>query len=129
AEMIELFRRLPKRREQGALPASAAAVTMTETEAVAPLQQAVKQAAESFFLQVVDHGGDAVSAMRYWQDNGHDWPADIWLFQVLAEYDGLPRQQRRQFRIRATEQPHSRFNELTLIRDYTLALVPLAAEA
>src|SRR5699024_4782129 len=84
AEMIELFRRLPKRREQGALPASAAAVTMTETEAVAPLQQAVKQAAESFFLQVVDHGGDAVSAERRWQDNGHDRPADIWLLQVLA---------------------------------------------
>lgn len=129
ALMVELFQRLPKRREQVALPDSAQAVEQAEIEAIAPLQQAVKQAAEAFFLHVVDAAGEPVSALDYWHNQHHDWPADIWLFQVLAEHDGLPRRQRSRFRLVASEEPHSRYNELTLIRDYKVELARLTAEA
>lgn len=125
ALMVALFARVPKRREQTVLPESADAVDTLEIEAVAPLQRAVKQAAEAFFLKAVDEAGQPLSAMDYWHEQSCQWPADIWLFQVLAEYDGLPAKQRAQFRLTATEEPQSRFNELTLVRDYDVALAPL----
>src|SRR5699024_10358612 len=124
ALIVELFQRIPKRREQVELPDSAEAVEVMAMEAVAPLQQAVKQAAEAFFLHVVDASGQPVSALAYWREQAHDWPADIWLFQVLAEYDGLPRRQRRRFSLDPTEEAHSRCNQRMLIRDYMLRLEP-----
>lgn len=122
-DIVSAFARIPKRREQAPLPESAAAVESTAIEAVAPLQKAVKQAAETFFLRVVDAAGEPQSALAYWQQGDYDWPADIWLFQILAEYDGLPVDQRRCFRLSPTEEAHSRFNELTLVRDYVVELL------
>src|SRR5699024_1224310 len=122
AAMVALFAALPKRHAEAVAMASAEAVQFTEQESVAPLQGAMKQAAEVFFLQVVEQNGAPLSAVQYWQQQQHQWPADIWLFQVLSEYQGLPQSHKKHFVFQPQETPASATNALRLVRDYQLRL-------
>lgn len=122
AHILALFSAMPKRHAEAVELASAEAVQIAEQESVAPLQGAMKKAAEAFYMQVVEQGGAPLSAVEYWQQQAHDWPADIWLFQVLSEYQGLPRSQKQHFHFAPREVPASTTNALRLVRDYELRL-------
>ena len=83
-------------------------------------QRALKADVEAFMLTVVDSRG-ALSALDYLQQRELQWDPEVWLFQVLSEYQGLQLEQRRLFRLQRDEAPASRFNELYLIADLELS--------
>lgn len=119
--VAELMAGLPRQLQEMPM-LTAAAATQVETQRVELIHNQVKQAAEAFYLQVVEQAGKPQSALAYWQQQQHPWEADIWLFQVLSEYQGLPRQERSFFTLTSEEQNASTTNELRLVRDYHLAL-------
>lgn len=122
--LVDLLHRLPKpvQRLEAVTPASAADVQ--ESTLVAARQQALKEDVERFYLAVVEQQGDeTISALDYLERAGHDWSPEIWLFQVIAEYQGLPRTEQRAFRLQHHEEPASPFNDLRLIHDVVLRLV------
>ncbi|HLR17346.1 MAG TPA: hypothetical protein VK099_05680 [Alcanivoracaceae bacterium] len=120
--MLALFAAMPKRREDSIELAAATAVQVAEQASVAPLQGEVKQAATAFYMRAVESNGEVLSAMDFWREEEHEWPADIWLFQVLSEYQGLPKSQQRYFYLAAQEEQASATNALRLVRDYHLNL-------
>ena len=122
--LVELLHRLPKPAQRPEAVAAATAADVQESTLVAARQQALKEDVEHFYLAVVEQQGNTpISALDYLEQAGHDWSPEIWLFQVIAEYQGLPRTEQRAFRLQHDEKPASLFNDLRLIHDVVLQLV------
>ncbi|MDT8893947.1 hypothetical protein RSO41_04700 [Halomonas sp. I1] len=125
--LTELVHELPAPVHKPQEVAAARPAEVEEQSLVAARQQALKQDVESFYLAVIDHSDPAgISALAYLQESDMEWGEEIWLFQVIAEYQGLPRSEQRAFRLHQTESPASRFNDLRLIHDVTLQLANTA---
>ncbi|MGE4532249.1 hypothetical protein [Halomonas sp.] len=103
-------------------PVSAAGVAAPQEDAlVAARQQALKEDVERFYLAVVD-GGEPLSALEFLAQGAFAWGEEIWLFQVIAEFQGLPRSEQRAFRLRPQESQAGRYNDVRLIHDVVLEL-------
>ncbi|MDR5858457.1 hypothetical protein FZZ93_16915 [Halomonas eurihalina] len=121
--LTELVHQLPTPVHKPQEVAAARPAGVVEQSLVAARQQALKQDVESFYLTVIDHPDSAgISALAYLEESGMEWGKEIWLFQVIAEYQGLPRSEQRAFRLHQEESRASRFNDLRLIHDVTLQL-------
>lgn len=120
-QLALLLRQLPRPQHDEPQVTTAASISWPEDERVAARQQELKQAVEDFYLQVVDRG-QALSALSYWQLNNLPWDAEIWLYQVLAEYQSLPARQQSYLKLRKAETPASSWNQVLLIRDLEVML-------
>ncbi|WP_163557388.1 hypothetical protein [Halomonas sp. NO4] len=120
--LTELLHHLPRPAQRPEPVTAAGAAALHEDTLVAARQQALKEDVERFYLTVVDRGGESVSALAYLQEGELEWGEEIWLFQVIAEYQGLPRGEQRAFRLRQQETQASPFNHLRLIHDVSLEL-------
>jgi len=85
-------------------------------------QQQLKQDTERFFLAAID-SPTPCSALDYLVEQQLEWPPEAWLFQVIGEYNSLPRAQQQLFRFQREEAKAHVFNELMIIHDITLAYV------
>lgn len=120
--LTELLHRLPRPVHRPEPVTAAGAAAPQEDTLVAARQQALKEDVERFYLAVVDRGGEGLSALAYLQEGELAWGEEIWLFQVIAEFQGLPRGEQRAFRLSQQESQASPFNHLRLIHDVNLAL-------
>ncbi|TDR52083.1 hypothetical protein DFP85_11456 [Halomonas ventosae] len=120
--LTELLHQLPRPVHRPEPVTAAGAAAPQEDTLVAARQQALKEDVERFYLAVVDRGGEGLSALAYLQEGELAWGEEIWLFQVIAEFQGLPRGEQRAFRLRQQESQASPFNHLRLIHDVSLAL-------
>ncbi|WP_369743981.1 hypothetical protein AB8S08_05180 [Pseudidiomarina sp. PP-1MA] len=103
-------------------------------QAVEARQQQLKEDAMQYFIAVCEraqdtqaHDAEPLSALDYLQQQQLSWPPEVWLFQVLGEYNGLPRHEQQLFQLYRQEQPASRFNHLYLIADIAVRYQPHAA--
>ncbi|MBZ5875276.1 hypothetical protein [Chromohalobacter israelensis] len=121
--LTDLVHQLPMPVHKPQAVAAARPAEAEEQSLVAARQQALKQDVENFYLTVIDHPDPSgISALAYLQESDMEWGDEIWLFQVIAEYQGLPRSEQRAFRLHQSESRASRFNDLRLIHDVTLQL-------
>ena len=90
-------------------------------EEIAARQQALKTDVENFYLRVIDQGGK-LSALSYLEQQALAWDSEIWLYQIIAEYQALPQDEKQMFAILRDEAPASAMNQLLLIRDISLQL-------
>lgn len=84
-------------------------------------QQQLKADAESYFLAVLD-SNQSLSAVDYLFDRELEWTPEVWLYAVLAEFDGLPRSQQRMFRLERREYQEHWFNQVRIIEDIAIEL-------
>jgi hypothetical protein len=117
-----LVRALP-RQQSLTLPDTPGAsfAVQWQDETIAARQQALKTDVENFYLRVIDHGGK-LSALEYLAQQQLQWDSEIWLYQIIAEYQALPVDEKRMFAIVRDEAPASSMNQLLLIRDISLQL-------
>lgn len=120
--LTELLHRLPTPQHKPQAVAVAQPAEAHQDSMVAARQQALKQDVERFYLAVVDHEGEAPSALSYLEASDMAWDDEIWLFQVIAEFQGLPRREQRAFRLQQIESQASRFNQVRLIHDVSLQM-------
>ncbi|MDP4530428.1 hypothetical protein Q3O59_15465 [Alkalimonas delamerensis] len=122
AELAELVRALP-RPNPIVLPEqhSASFAELLADEEIAARQQALKTDVENFYLRVIDQGGK-LSALEYLAQQQLEWDSEIWLYQIIAEFQALPLEEKRMFRILREEAPASDVNALLLIRDIQITL-------
>ncbi|WP_458526455.1 hypothetical protein [Onishia taeanensis] len=118
----ELLHQLPRPSHRPEPVTAAAAAAPQQDTLVAARQLALKEDVERFYLSVVDRGGEGLSALEYLQESELAWSEEIWLFQVIAEFQGLPRNEQRAFHLSQQESQASPFNHLRLIHDVSLAL-------
>ncbi|AWL11164.1 hypothetical protein HMF8227_00668 [Saliniradius amylolyticus] len=100
-----------------------------EVRAPATIQSAHKQLVadvESFFMAVIDSGRD--SALDYLARQQLEWDAEIWLFQVIALYEGMNREDKAAFVLDKAPGQAPDWQSLGVIQDVHLH-VPLMGEA
>lgn len=120
--LAELVRALP-RHQPIQLPdtQSASFSELLQDEEIAARQLALKTDVENFYLRVIDRGG-RLSALDYLLEQALEWDSEIWLYQIIAEYQALPVDEKAMFAISREEAPASDFNSLLLIRDISISL-------
>lgn len=121
--LSELLHALPAPAHRPQSVEAARPVEVPLESLVAARQQALKEHVEGFYLVVIDSDGEPISALDYLQASEMQWDDEIWLFQVISEYQGLPHSEQRAFRLRQEETQASPFNHLRLIHDVRLQLV------
>lgn len=89
-------------------------------EAVALRQRQLKLDVENFYLAVID-AEQPLSALEYLTEQQLSWDKEIWLYQIIAEYQALPRTVQKRLKLTHYEQKASAFNELRLIEDIQLS--------
>lgn len=120
--LAQLVHQLPKGTNEPPQEQQAARVTsLLVDEEVAARQQALKQDVESFYLYVVEQNGP-ISAQEYLMSQQLSWDSEIWLYQVLADYQSLPKNQQQMLSLKNQETPASAMNHLRLISDIHLRL-------
>ncbi|KKO50197.1 hypothetical protein VT06_01695 [Arsukibacterium sp. MJ3] len=120
--LAELVRAIPKATS---LPLpdqqSADFAIALQDEAIAARQQALKLDVENFYLRVID-STSSLSALEYLAEQQLNWDSEIWLYQIIAEHQGLPADEKQMFALLRDEAPASSMNQLLLIRDISLQL-------
>jgi hypothetical protein len=88
---------------------------------VATEQKQLAKDVEDFFLHVIE-STEAVSGVDYLAENELPWEAEMWLFQIVAEFEGLPQQNKQSFMLEKDSARKSPFNHLHIIQDVKLGM-------
>lgn len=121
--MQQMLAQLPARIEPSAdLPSAAQAVAWQEDETVLAKRRALHEDVVSFYLSVLDQQ-QSQSALDYLADAQLNWDPEIWLYQVIAEYQGLASSDKSAFRLHYDEHPAGTFNKVLIIKDVQLQLL------
>ena len=88
---------------------------------VATEQKQLAKDVEDFFLHVIE-STEAVSGVDYLAENALPWEAEMWLFQIVAEFEGLPQQNKQSFMLEKDSARKSPFNHLHIIQDVKLGM-------
>lgn len=88
---------------------------------VATEQKQLAKDVEEFFIQVIE-SPQALSGVDYLAEKELPWEPEMWLFQIVAEYQGLPEQNKQSFMLEKDSAPKSRFNQLHIIQDVTVGM-------
>lgn len=88
-------------------------------------QQALNEDVENFFIAVLDKDlsqGAVFSALDHLTQSQLNWDAEIWLFQVIAEFEGLAIEFRRSFTLNKCTRALDPFNQVEIIFDIELSV-------
>lgn len=112
-----LYRELAIKAKTDVVSVTADAVNASaQQQVVEARQQQLKQDTMAYFLYVCDTP-QPHSALAFLIEQQLEWPAEAWLFQVLAEYNALPRHEQKLFTLTRDERPISQFNHVRIIED------------
>jgi|LSQX01.2.fsa_nt_gb hypothetical protein len=121
--MQQLLVQLPARHQPRAdLPSAAQPLAWQEDETILAKRRALHEDVVSFYLSVLDQQ-QSQSALAYLADAQLHWDPEIWLYQVIAEYQGLASSDKAAFRLQYDEQVAGVFNQVLLIADVQLQLL------
>jgi hypothetical protein len=95
--------------------------SIAEKSAVFTRQNQLAKDVEDFFIRVID-SNQALSGVDYLAEKALTWDAEIWLFQIVAEYEGLPASSKDSFELIKVSAEQSRFNQLYIIQDVQLGM-------
>lgn len=115
--LTSIARALPRIKHEPTPEPQAGDMTVNVVdEAVMIRQQALKADVENFYLSVIE-SGVAMSALDYLAHQPLAWDGEIWLYQIVAEYQALPAQVQSRLSLTIHEEKASPQNELRLIED------------
>jgi hypothetical protein len=120
--LAELARAVPREPEQNLQSETQTeGFVMAVQNLVATQQKQLAKDVEDFFIQVIE-SPQALSGVDYLAEQGLPWEPEMWLFQIVAEYQGLPEQNKHSFMLEKDSAQQSRFNQLHIIQDVTVGM-------
>ncbi|MFT6779796.1 MAG: hypothetical protein ACJAV1_003740 [Paraglaciecola sp.] len=120
--LAELARAVPREPEQGSQSdRQTEGFAMAEQNLVATEQKQLTKDVEDFFIHVIE-SSQTVSGVDYLAEHALPWEPEMWLFQIVAEYQGLPKQNKQSFMLEKDSAQQSCFNQLHIIQDITLGM-------
>lgn len=121
--MQQLLAQLPARTPSNTgLPSAAQPLAWHDDASIMAKRRALHEDVVSFYLSVLDQQASQ-SALEYLAAAQLDWDPEIWLYQVIAEYQGLASSEKSAFRLHYDEQEVGWFNQLQVIADVQLQLL------
>ena len=128
-DMQQMLAQLPARQPQDARAlAVAQPVSRQDDEMVLAKRRALHEDVVSFYLHVLDQQ-QAQSALEYLVDSQLSWDPEMWLYQVIAEFQGLSSTERQAFYLQYNQQKASPFNDLQIIADVQLQVLSQGVRA
>ena len=120
--MSRASRAVPREQEQGSQSEKQTqGFAVAAQNLVATEQKQLAKDVEDFFIQVIE-SPQALSGVDYLAEKELPWEPEMWLFQIVAEYEGLPQQNKRSFMLEKDSAQQSRFNQLHIIQDVTVGM-------
>jgi hypothetical protein len=120
--LAELARAVPREPEQNSQSErQKEGFTLAVQNLVATEQKQLAKDVEDFFIQVIE-SPQALSGVDYLAEHGLPWEPEMWLFQIVAEHQGLPHQNKQSFMLEKDSAQQSRFNQLHIIKDVTVSM-------
>jgi hypothetical protein len=95
--------------------------TLAIQNLVATEQKQLTKDVEDFFIQVIE-SPQALSGVDYLAEKELPWEPEMWLFQIVAEHQGLPQQNKQSFMLEKNSAQHSIFNQLHIIKDIIVSM-------
>lgn len=121
--MQQLLAQLPARRQTlSSAPDLVQALSWQEEERVVAQRRALHEDVVSFYIHVLDQQRSQ-SALEYLGQSQLDWDAEMWLYQVIAEYGGLSDLEKRAFHLHYHEAKTEPFSDVWVIKDLELQLL------
>lgn len=120
--LAELARTVPRAPEQHSQSdKQTEGFAMAVQNLVATEQKQLAKDVEDFFIRVIE-SPEALSGVDYLAEQELPWEPEIWLFQIVAEHQGLPEQNKQSFMLEKDSAQQSRFNQLHIIQDVTVRM-------
>jgi hypothetical protein len=120
--LAELARAVPREPEQASQSdKQTEGFVIAVQNLVATQQKQLAKDVEDFFIQVIE-SPEALSGVDYLAEKALPWEPEMWLFQIVAEYQGLPEQNKHSFMLEKDSAQKSRFNQLHIIQDVTVGM-------
>lgn len=120
--LAELARDVPREPEQNSQSEKQTeGFTLAVQNLVATEQKQFAKDVEDFFIHVIE-SPEVLSGVDYLAENALPWEPEMWLFQIVAEHQGLPQQNKQSFMLEKVSAPQSRFNQLHIIQDVTVVM-------
>jgi hypothetical protein len=120
--LAELARAVPREPEQASQSdKQTEGFVIAVQNLVATQQKQLAKDVEDFFIQVIE-SPEALSGVDYLAEKALPWEPEMWLFQIVAEYQGLPEQNKQSFMLEKDSAQKSRFNQLHIIQDVTVGM-------
>ncbi|WP_088329803.1 hypothetical protein [Lacimicrobium sp. SS2-24] len=119
--LSQLARAIPRPEQQPVQTEIAEPFAVVTQQVTQTIQKKLVEDVENCFIAVID-SGNAISALEYLQRNELEWDPEIWLFQVIAEYEGMASGAKKSFKLEKVTRPASRFNQVQIIEDVHLGL-------
>lgn len=119
--LAELARAVPRELEQTKSEKQTEGFAVATQNLVATEQKQLAKDVEDFFIRVIE-SPQALSGVDYLAELELPWEPEMWLFQIVAEYEGLPLQNKQSFMLEKDSAQKSRFNQLHIIQDVTVGM-------
>ena len=120
--LAELARAVPRGPEQASQSDKQnEGFVMAVQNLVATQQKQLAKDVEDFFIRVIE-GPEALSGVDYLAEQVLPWEPEMWLFQIVAEYQGLPEHNKHSFMLEKDSAQQSRFNQLHIIQDVKVGM-------
>jgi hypothetical protein len=120
--LAELARAVPREPEQASQSdKQTEGFVMAVQNVVATQQKQLAKDVEDFFIQVIE-SPQALSGVDYLAEQALPWEPEMWLFQIVAEHQGLPEHSKHSFMLEKDSAQHSRFNQLHIIQDVKVGM-------
>jgi TorA maturation chaperone TorD len=120
--LAELARAVPREPEQASQSDKQnEGFVMAVQNLVATQQKQLAKDVEDFFIRVIE-GPEALSGVNYLAEQVLPWEPEMWLFQIVAEYQGLPEHNKHSFMLEKDSAQQSRFNQLHIIQDVKVGM-------
>ena len=120
--LAELARAVPREPEQASQSdKKTEGFVMAVQNLVATQQKQLAKDVEDFFIRVIE-SPEALSGVDYLAEQALPWEPEMWLFQIVAEYQGLPEQNKQSFMLEKDSAQKSPFNQLHIIQDVKVGM-------
>ncbi|GAB3028772.1 phosphoenolpyruvate carboxylase [Bowmanella dokdonensis] len=83
--------------------------------------QAIHQAVESYFCEIIDTG-KRLTALEYLGQQQLEFDPEVWIYQVIGGYQGLNDEERQYFELATEIEDHPIFDGNKIVRDVELGL-------
>ncbi len=84
-------------------------------------QDQLKHNVEQYFCEVIESGQN-VSALSYYEKHSLNFDPEVWIYQVIGAYQGLPDSEREFLEIATEGRPHPSYDGNFIIKDIELGL-------
>ena len=112
---------LHRRKPDEATHKAAQEIDVTEQSSVVLEKDAIHQAVDNYFCDVID-SGQPKSALEYYAEQSLEFDAEVWIYQVIGGYQALDDNDKQFFALDTSGQPDTIFTGNFYINDVTLGL-------